>query len=381
MVTVIVTFLVVIDISAVNVAFPSIQDDLGTDRATLSWMISAYNVTVGALLLPSGRLADSLGRRRVFMPGVGLFLAGSLLCGLAPSVWVLITARVVQGAGGAVVFAASFAVMLPEFPPSRRSTAIGFAGATGALGAVVGPALGSVLIELFGWRSIFLINVPLGLLVLALAPRFLRESRDPDATGKIDLLGVLLGTTGVAARMFGIVESEKWGLDDGRVWALVAVGAVLVGALVKRSRHHPEPVLDLALFSYRSFSATCAGIVFYGFAFTSGALVNSIALQDLWDQPLSTVGLAFVPGRCWPPSSVRCRGVLPTGWAIAGCSAPGVSCAPPGQPRTLFARRPTPSAYPSPSPCWPRAWMPPICPPIAGHGPGSQRASPSPEWW
>lgn len=295
-VTTLVTFLVVIDISAVNVAFPSIQDDLNTDRATLGWIISGYNIMVGALLLASGRLADSIGRRKVFMPGVVLFMIGSALCGFAGSVGLLIAARLVQGIGGAVVAASAFAVMLPEFPPARRSTAIGFAGATGALGAVVGPALGSVLIGAFSWRAIFLINVPLSLVVLFLAPRFLRESSDPDATGRIDGLGVLIGTLAVALVMFGIVQSEQWGLGDARIWAMIVVGLALLPVLIRRSRHHPEPLLDLDLFAFRSFASASAGVAFYGFAFTSGALVNSIVLQDLWKQELAVVGAAFVPG-------------------------------------------------------------------------------------
>ncbi len=295
-VTTLSTFLVVIDISAVNVAFPSIESDMETSRTTLGWIISGYNIVVGALLLASGRLADSIGRLKVYIPGVALFMVGSLLCGLAPSVGLLIGARLVQGCGGALVAASGFAVMLPEFPPSRRSTAIGIAGATGALGAVVGPALGSVLIDAFSWRAIFYINVPLSLLVLLLAPKFLRESKNPDANGRIDLIGVLIGTLSVALVMFGIVRSEEWGLGDWRVWALIVVGAALLPVLIRRSRSHPEPLLDLDLFAFRSFSSTSTGVAFYGFAFTSGALVNSIVLQDLWDQDLSVVGLAFVPG-------------------------------------------------------------------------------------
>lgn len=295
-VSTLVTFLVVIDISAVNVAFPSIQDDFATDRVTLSWIISGYNIMVGALLLASGRIADSIGRKKVFLPGVFIFMVGSLLCGVANSVGFLIGARLVQGIGGAIVFASSFAVMLPEFPPARRSTAIGIAGATGALGAVVGPALGSVLIEAFNWRAIFLMNVPLSLIVLLIAPKFLRESKDPNATGKIDGLGVVIGTMAIGLMMFGIVQSEQWGLADLRVWVLVAVGAALFPVLVRRSRHHPEPLLDLDLFAFRSFASANAGVAFYGFAFVSGALVNSIVLQDLWQQDLSVVGLAFVPG-------------------------------------------------------------------------------------
>ncbi|MEZ5375932.1 MAG: MFS transporter [Acidimicrobiales bacterium] len=295
-VTTLSTFLVVIDISAVNVAFPSIETDLETSRTTLGWIISGYNIVVGALLLASGRLADSVGRRKVYIPGVALFMIGSLLCGLAPSVGFLIAARLVQGAGGALVAASGFAVMLPEFPPSRRSTAIGIAGATGALGAVVGPALGSLLIDAFDWRSIFFINVPLSLLILVLSPKYLRESKNPDASGRIDLGGVLIGTLSVGLVMFGIVQSESWGLADWRVWALIVVGSALLPVLIRRSRVHPEPLIDLELFNFRSYSSTSTGVAFYGFAFTSGALVNSIVLQDLWEQDLSVVGLAFVPG-------------------------------------------------------------------------------------
>lgn len=295
-VTTLVTFLVVIDISAVNVAFPSIEDDLQADRVTLSWIISGYNIAVGALLLAAGRVADSVGRKKVFLPGVALFMVGSAMCGIADSVSFLIFARIVQGVGGAVVAASSFAVMLPEFPAARRSTAIGFAGATGALGAVVGPALGSVLIEAFSWRAIFLINVPLSLIVLMISPKFLNESKDPNATGKIDVLGVVIGTLAVGLMMFGIIQSEQWGLGDFRVWLFFLVGLVLFPVLIRRSRSHPEPLLDMELFGFRSFASANAGVAFYGLAFTSGALVNSIVLQDFWEQDLTTVGLAFVPG-------------------------------------------------------------------------------------
>ncbi len=289
-------FLVVIDISAVNVAFPSIREDFAATDAELSWIISGYSVVVGALLLAAGRIADSVGRRRIFLPGVALFGFGSLLCGFAGSVEILIATRVVQAIGGAITTASGFAVVLPGFPPSKRSTAIGVAGASGAMGAVVGPAVGSLLIEAFDWRAIFLVNVPLCLVILVLGPRLLVESRDPDATGKIDVAGVVIGTLAVGLVMFGIVQSETWGLADWRVWALVIVGAALFPTLVRRSRNHPEPLLDLDLYRYRSFMASNVAVIFYGFAFTSSGLTSSLLLQDLWDQPLTTVGLAFIPG-------------------------------------------------------------------------------------
>ena len=287
-------FLVVIDISAVNVAFPSISEDLDAPESTLSWIISGYNVTVAALLLVVGRLADSWGRKKLFMPGIAVFAIGSVLCGLAPSVGWLIGARVVQAVGGAVISPTSLAVVLPEFPPEKRSAAIGVLGATGGLGAVAGPAIGSVLIDLWSWRGIFWINVPVCLLVLAVSPRILRESKNPNATGRIDLLGVVVGTVAIAFVMIAIVQSEAWGLTDPRVVAMFVGGLALIPPLLRRSGRHPEPLIELPLFRIRSFASANAAVAFYSLAFTSGFLTGSLLLQRLWDQSITTTGQALV---------------------------------------------------------------------------------------
>ena len=294
-VSTLVTFFVVIDVSAVNVAFPSIREDFDVSSSELSWIISSYNIVVGSLLMAWGRLADSIGRRKVYLPGVALFGVGSLLCAVAPSVGLLIAARVVQAVGGSVTFAASFAVMLPEFPPTKRSTAIGIAGATGGLGAVVGPVLGSLLIDVASWRWIFWVNVPLCALVLFLGPRLLRESKDPDATGRVDPIGVPLGTAAVALVMVAIVQSETWGVGDVRVVLLFASGVALVPLLIRRCRVHPEPLLDLNLFRYRSFSSINLGLSFYALGFTAGLFASSLLLQEVWDLPIRKVGLALAP--------------------------------------------------------------------------------------
>lgn len=294
-VTTVVFFLTVIDVSAVNVAFPSISEDFGVSKSQLSWIISGYNITVATGLLLAGRMADSIGRKKVFLPGVVVFMVGSLLSGVAPGVNTLIAARVVQAVGGAIVSASSLAVVLPEFPLSKRGTVIGIAGATAGLGAVAGPALGSLLINTVSWRAIFLVNVPLCLLILALGTRLLKESKDPNASGRIDLLGVPIGTAAIALIMFAIVQSESWGLTDGRIVALFLVGLALVPVLIWRSGRHPEPLLDLTLFKVRSFSSANAGVAFYSAAFTSGFLVNSLVLQELWDQSITITGLALVP--------------------------------------------------------------------------------------
>ncbi len=230
-----------------------------------------------------------------------------------------------QGVGGAIILATAIAVVLPDFPANKRSTVIGITGATGALGAVVGPALGAFLTDVWSWRGIFWINVPLAAVVLAMSPRLLRESKNPAATGKIDLVGVPIGTAGVGLVMFAIVRSESWGIFDPRVLALAAVGVVLMWLLVRRSRHQPEPLLELDLFALRSFASTNAGLALYSIGFTSGFLVNSLLLQELWDQPLSTVGAALVPAPLLAtfvsPIAGRYADRIGHRWILAGGSA------------------------------------------------------------
>ncbi|HEY5662589.1 MAG TPA: MFS transporter [Ilumatobacter sp.] len=294
-VTTLVFFLVVIDVSAVNVAFPTIREDFGVAESTLGWIISGYNISVAALLLVAGRYADSIGRKRLFIPGVAIFAVGSMLSALAPSAAMLILARVVQGIGGAIIAPTAIAVVLPDFPPNKRSTVIGLTGATGALGAVVGPALGAFLTDIWSWRGVFWINVPICALVLVLAPRLLRESKNPAATGRVDLVGVPIGTVGVALMMFAIVRAETWGIADARVAAAFVVGAAMIPLLIRRSRTHPEPLLELDLFRLASFRSTNTALALYSMAFTSGFLTNSLLLQELWGQSLRTTGMALVP--------------------------------------------------------------------------------------
>ena len=293
-VTTLVFFLVVIDVSAVNVAFPSIREDFGVPESTLGWVISGYNIAVASLLLVAGRYADSLGRKRLFIPGVAIFTIGSMLSAIAPNAGFLIAARVVQGIGGAIIAPTAIAVVLPAFPANKRGTVIGITGATGALGAVVGPALGAFVTDAWSWRAIFWINVPISVLVLALAPRLLQESKNAHATGKVDLIGVPIGATGVGLIMFAIVRAESLGLTDPRVLTTFVVGAAMIPLLIRRSRTHPEPLIELDLFRLRSFSSTNAGLAFYSMAFTSGFLANSLLLQELWGESLRTTGLALV---------------------------------------------------------------------------------------
>ncbi len=289
-------FLVVIDVSVVNVALPSIAEDFTASTTQLSWVVSGYNISLASLLLLSGRLADRLGRRRLFMVGVVGFLAGSALCGLAPNAEALIAARVVQAIGGALLTPASLAMVLPQFPLAKRGVAIGVWGAMGALGAAFGPSVGALLIEASNWRLIFLINIPIGAMVVVAATRLVPESKDDTATGPLDLIGVPIGVAGVALAMWGIVRSEEHGWTDSSVLLLVGAGLVLIPVVVWRSARHPAPLLDLTLFRARSFSVAAVALWFYSLGFTAGFLLNSFMLQRLWGMSVLATGFALTPG-------------------------------------------------------------------------------------
>ncbi len=288
--------LTVIDMSIVNVAFPSIRQDLGATEAGLSWVLSGYSVAVGAFLLVAGRLADQHGRRRMFLIGIAIFVVGSLSSGLAPTTGLLIAARILQGIGSSVIGPTSLSMVLPDFPLERRSMVLGIWGASAALGAALGPSVGAVILDLLSWRWIFLVNVPIGALLMVLTPRFVRESRDPDAVGRFDMLGVPAGTLGVALVLIAIVQGGGWGYASAPTILAALLGAALLVYVVVRSARHPNPLLDLALFRFRSFWSAAAGQVFFTTSFIAIVLFNTLLLQDLWGWSVLAAGFGVVPG-------------------------------------------------------------------------------------
>ena len=288
-------FLVVIDASIVNVAFPAIAADLGATDAVLSWVFTGYNVTVASLLLLAGRAADRLGRKRVFLVSVGIFTIGSLLCSIAPGAGALIAFRVFKAVGGAAIFPSSLSLVLPEFPIERRSAAVGIWSAVAGFGGAVGPSAGALLIELFGWRGIFWAAVPLGVVVVVLGRRILTETRVGGESGRLDVIGVPAGVLGVALVLLAVVQAEHWGYTSARTLTAAAVGLVLLPVLVWRSRRHPSPVLDLSLFAIPSFRVASVATVFFGCAFLGGFFLNSLLLQRLWEWPVWKTGLGLSP--------------------------------------------------------------------------------------
>jgi EmrB/QacA subfamily drug resistance transporter len=288
-------FMASLDLFIVNVAFPSIQHRFaGTSLATLSWVLNGYAIAYAALLVPTGRWADRAGRKRGFLGGLVLFSLASAACAAAPSVPVLIAARVVQGVAAASMFPTSLGLLLPEYPPEKRAAAVGIWAAVGGVAAAAGPPVGGLLVQL-GWRWVFLVNVPIGLLTSVVAFRLLREIRDPEDASP-DLIGALLFTVGIAALTLGLVKASDWGWTSGRVLALFAGAVVLVGVVAVRSARHPAPLVDPLIATTRSIAlANIGGLLFFS-AFGAFLLGSVLFLTSVWHESVLRAGLQIAPG-------------------------------------------------------------------------------------
>jgi EmrB/QacA subfamily drug resistance transporter len=290
-------FLAFLDTTIVNTSFPDIRRGFAhATPAELSWVLDAYFIVLAALLVPAGGIADRLGRRRVFLGGVALFVVTSLLCAVAPSWQLLVAARVLQGIGAAIVVPTSLALLLPMFPLERRAAGVGVWGAAAALAATVGPPLGGFLVEVADWRWIFLVNLPLGAAVLRAGARGLDESRDPAATGLPDLLGATIAAVALGLLALGLVEGNGWGWTSASTVGSLAGAAVLVAAVVARCMRHPRPIVDLALMRIPSFRRGTLGTLLFSAAFFSMILGNILFLTGVWGYSVLSAGLAVAPG-------------------------------------------------------------------------------------
>src|SRR5215468_52496 len=237
-----------VDATIVNIAFPNIARSFpGTSISTLSWVLNAYNIVFAAFLMAAARIADLLGRRRVYIFGLELFTVGSLLCAIAPSANALIVFRVVQALGAAFLVPAALALVLNAFPPSHRSHGVALMSAVGAAAAGLGPSLGGLLVAAANWRLVFLVNVPIGVAAALLARRRLVESRAPGRRRIPDLPGTLLFVIAIGALVLGVVKGQDWGWGSARVIGALAMAFAFGAVVVRRCRRHRAPVLDLSL--------------------------------------------------------------------------------------------------------------------------------------
>ena len=297
LVTAVAVFMSFLDATIVNIAFPDIERSFpDASLGDLSWILNAYNIVFAALLVPAGRVADIVGRRKLFFVGLWTFLGASALAAAAPSVEFLIAARVLQAVGAATVVPTSLGLMLPEFPPARRATATAAWGATGAVAAATGPSLGGVLVDATSWRWVFLVNLLIGIPAAFPARRLLVERRDETAARHLpDALGAVLLTAAVGLISLGIVKGPDWDWD-GRVIASLAAGTLVLAAFLARSRRHPAPVIELSLFRVRSFAVASTALFVFSLAFYAMLLANVLFLTQVWDYSVLKAGFAVTAG-------------------------------------------------------------------------------------
>ncbi len=257
-----------LDSTVINVALPDIGRDLGAGTSSLQWILNGYLLTLASLILLGGSLGDRYGRRRVFVLGVGLFTAASLLCAVAPSAELLIFARLLQGIGGALLTPGSLALIEASFRPADRARAIGAWSGLGGVAAALGPLLGGYLIGAVSWRAIFLINLPLGAFVVWAASRHVPETRDPTASGSLDLRGAGLAALGLAGVTYALIEAPNGGAS-APILLTGAVGLLALAAFFADERRSPSPMLPLEIFRSRQFSAA-NGVTFVVYAALGG---------------------------------------------------------------------------------------------------------------
>ncbi|MBS1894365.1 MAG: DHA2 family efflux MFS transporter permease subunit [Actinobacteria bacterium] len=288
-------FMASLDLFIVNIAFPDLSRSFdNASLSSLSWVLNGYAIVFAALLVPAGRIADRVGRKRVFVSGLLLFVAASALCAISPSIPFLVGARVLQAAGAAMMIPTTLGLLLPAFPVEQRPVAIGIWSAVSGVAAALGPPIGGLLVQI-SWHWIFLVNLPIGLLTAFAAMRILDEVKEPE-DGRPDLLGAAMLALGIGLLTLGIVQGPEWGWTDGRVLGSFVAAMLLVAAFLFRSANHHAPVIELPLLRVRSFAvANLATLVFF-MGFGAMLLSGVLLLTEVWGWSELRAGFALSPG-------------------------------------------------------------------------------------
>ena len=287
-------FVSLLDVTIVNLAIPALAAEFPASALSdLAWVITSYAIVFAALLAPLGRLADTVGRRRLYGAGLAVFTVASAACAIAPSLELLLVARTAQGIGGAALVPTSLAIVLGQVAPDRRTAAIGAWAASASLAAALGPSLGGVLVDAFGWRSVFLINLPIGI-CLAVVVRGATPERP--GHGVPDLIGSGLLAGGIGALVLGISQGTEWGWSSGSTAASLAAGAVLMAGALIRSGRHPRPGLEIALWRNPTYAVANLVSVFFGVMLYPWLLLGVLFLTDVWNYSELQAGLAMTHG-------------------------------------------------------------------------------------
>ncbi|MFF1451676.1 MFS transporter [Streptomyces sp. NPDC058274] len=288
---------VVLDGSIMNVALPAVQSDLSFDQNSLQWVLNAFMIPFAGLLLLAGRMADLFGRRRLFLTGIAVFTVSSLLGGLAVSSLWLILARAGQGVGAAIIAPATLSVLSTTFvEPKERAKAFGLWGAAAGSGGAIGVLAGGVIVEWLSWRWVLLVNIPLGAVLMFMVASAVAESRDPQARRRLDVMGALSVTLGLALIVYGIAEGERYGWGSTRILTALGAGVLLlVFFLVDQAKLAEQPIMPLSIFRSRSVSVANAVTFFGGAAMLSTFYFITMQLQLVLGYSALHTGLAYLP--------------------------------------------------------------------------------------
>ncbi|HVH51943.1 MAG TPA: DHA2 family efflux MFS transporter permease subunit [Gaiellaceae bacterium] len=290
------TLMIVLDVTIVNVALPSIRTDLGFSVTSLAWVVNAYLLTYGGCLLLGGRLGDLFGHRRLFIAGIALFTLSSLVCGLSTTKGLLIAARAVQGVGGAVASAVSLSLMLTLFTePAERAKAMGIFGFVASGGGSIGVLLGGILTGSLNWHWIFLVNVPIGIAVVILTLRLLPPARTAAATGRLDVAGAVTVTASLMVAVYAIVNGNQYGWTSARTLGLLGLAVVLLATFVAIEARVAAPLMPLALFKRRNIAFANVTGILWAAAMFAWFFLSALYLQLVLGYSPLQVGLAFLP--------------------------------------------------------------------------------------
>jgi EmrB/QacA subfamily drug resistance transporter len=288
-------FMIMLDNTVVNVALPSIRADLGISISELEWVVNAYALTFGVLLLTGGKLADLIGRRRIYIAGLVIFTGASLWCGLAGGAASLIAARTVQGVGAAMLNPATLSIITATFPPRQRGTAIGIWAGVSALALAIGPLVGGLLTQKISWSWIFFINIPVGVLGVLAARAFIHESKDNSLEQRLDLPGLITSAVGLFGLTYALIETNTHAWGSTRVLSLFALAAVSLTAFVLLELRQRVPMLDLSLFRNPTFSGANTVMGLVGLAMFGIFFYNSLYLQNVLGYSAIQTGATFLP--------------------------------------------------------------------------------------
>ena len=288
-------FMIMLDNTIVNVALPSIQQDLNIGISELEWVFNGYALTFGVLMLTGGKLADMLGRRRIFVAGLIIFTLASLGCGLASSAGMLIGARVVQGVGSALMNPATLSIITATFPARQRGMAIGIWAGVSAMALAIGPLVGGLITQHWSWNWIFFINVPIGILAIVVARLVIDESRDMSAEQRLDLPGLLSSAIALFALTYGLIEANTYGWTSPRILALFAIAVIGFAAFVILEMRQRAPMLDLTLFKNGTFAGANTVMLLVGLAMFGVFFYNSLFLQNIIGWSAVQTGASFLP--------------------------------------------------------------------------------------